>query len=261
MVREHIDDPLTRFRAQDLAAAFADSSRKQDMVTPMFDVIAPRYDAFTRLFSFGMDATWKHELLTLTIAQCPTARLGIDAACGTGDIAYAFARALPAVRMIGVDPSAEMLALASARAQTETGTRVSFLQGELASLPSSDQTVDVISAGYGFRNVPELSAAIAECARVLKPGGVLASLDFFAPRNTLWRALFLWYLRVSGNVVGWLWHRTPAVYGYIAHSIAAFVTHDEFTALLRHHGFRLITERRYLLGGIGIHIAVRNPSE
>ena len=257
MVTEHTTDPLERFRAQDLDAAMADATRKQGVVTPMFDVIAPRYDAFTRLFSFGMDAVWKQDLINAVVARSGSASRALDVACGTGDLAVSLAARLPALHVTGVDPSAEMLAIASTRAVEQ---RVQFELGEFAHLPADSGSIDVLTAGYGFRNVPDLDAAVRECARVLRPGGTLGSLDFFLPTNALWRALFLWYLRVSGNIVGWWWHRTPAIYGYIARSIASFVTADEFSALLRRHGFRVVETRSMLLGGTGLHIAVREAT-
>ena len=257
MTTAHNDDALAKFRAQDLDAAMADASRKQGVVTPMFDVIAPRYDAFTRLFSFGMDATWKVDLIDAVVARVPAARRALDVACGTGDLGFALAARLPALQVTGVDPSAEMLTIARTRIAAPDAARVAFHLGAMASLPAESSSVDVITAGYGFRNVPDLDAAVRECARVLRPGGTLGVLDFFVPRNALWRTLFLGYLRTSGNVVGWWWHRTPAIYGYIARSIAAFVTAEEFTILLQRHGFRVIETRRMLFGGIGLHVAVR----
>ncbi|MES3032618.1 MAG: ubiquinone/menaquinone biosynthesis methyltransferase [Gemmatimonadota bacterium] len=253
----HTNDPLTRFRAQDLDAAMADAARRQEVVTPMFDVIAPRYDAFTRLFSFGMDAEWKRDLVAAVLQRAASARRALDVACGTGDIGFALAAAVPALHVTGVDPSAEMLAIAQGRVADADAARVTFHLGAMATLPAADASVDVITAGYGFRNVPDLEAAVRECARVLRPGGTLGSLDFFLPRNAAWRALFLGYLRASGNVVGWWWHRTPAIYGYIARSISAFVTAEEFTAMLQRHGFRVVEVRRRLLGGIALHVAVR----
>ncbi len=260
MVTPHTDDPLARFRAQDLDAALRDSERKQDVVTPMFDVIAPRYDAFTRLFSFGMDAGWKRDLVAAVSSAAPVASRALDVACGTGDIGIALAAVRSDVYVTGIDPSEQMLAIARRRRQSPSDGRVDFEVGTLAALPVDTGGVDIITAGYGFRNAAELEAAIRECARVLRPGGVLGSLDFFRPRNALWRILFLLYLRVAGDAVGWLWHRTPAIYGYIARSIASFVTADEFSALLRRNGFRVETERHMLLGGIALHVAVRDES-
>ncbi|MBC7840887.1 MAG: ubiquinone/menaquinone biosynthesis methyltransferase [Gemmatimonadaceae bacterium] len=257
MVIEQHNDPLTRFRAQDLDAAMADARRKQGVVTPMFDVIAPRYDAFTRLFSFGMDAVWKRDLIEAVVSRSVGAHRALDVACGTGDLGFSLAAQVPSLHVVGVDPSAGMLALAAARATREHTERVTFHLGEFAALPADPASIDVLTAGYGFRNVPDLDAAVRECARVIKPGGTLGSLDFFLPPNAIWRALFLWYLRASGNIVGWWWHRTPAIYGYIARSIASFVTADEFTALLQQHGFTVVSTRRMLFGGTALHLAVR----
>ncbi|MCC7051801.1 MAG: ubiquinone/menaquinone biosynthesis methyltransferase [Gemmatimonadaceae bacterium] len=258
MDRPHTDDALARFRAQDLDAAMADAARKQGVVTPMFDVIAPRYDAFTRLFSFGMDAGWKRDLVDAVTQRAAGATRAVDAACGTGDIGFSLAERLPALHVTGVDPSAEMLAIARTRVPAERRTRVTFESGELAHLPVAGATLDIVTAGYGFRNVPDLEAAVRECARALRPGGVLGSLDFFVPRNAIWRVLFLGYLRLAGDVVGWWWHRTPAIYGYIARSIASFVTAEEFAAMLRAHGFTVVEQRRMLFGGIALHLAVRD---
>ncbi len=259
MVTEPHGDPLQRFRSQDLDAAMADVHRKQGVVTPMFDVIAPRYDDFTRRFSFGMDAAWKRDLVQAVLSATPGATRALDLACGTGDIGFALAALRPALWVTGVDPSGEMLAIARART-APSDERVDFEQGEMASIPAASGSVDVLTAGYGFRNVPDLEAAVRECARVLRPGGTLGSLDFFRPRNPIWRAAFLGYLRLSGDLVGWLWHRTPAIYGYIARSIAAFVSAEEFAAILQRHGFRVIQQRSRLLGGIALHVAVRDDT-
>ena len=84
----------------------ADAARKQDVVTPMFDVIAPRYDAFTRLFSFGMDGTWKSDLIRSVVSRAAVARRALDLACGTGDLGFSLAASLPDLQVTGVDPAA-----------------------------------------------------------------------------------------------------------------------------------------------------------
>ncbi len=252
------DEPLARVRALDVDAMLADPARKQDFVTPMFDVIAPRYDDFTRLFSFGMDAAWKRELLALVAAHAPGGGTAYDLACGTGDLAVAVAARDAAVRVTGVDPSVRMLDVARTRlAGSPVAARVDYALGTLARIPAADASARLLTAGYGFRNAPDLDDALAECARVLAPGGVLASLDFFRPTNALWRALFLGYLRVAGDAVGWWWHRTPSIYGYIARSIDGFVDADTFTARCAAHGLRVVADRRHLAGGIALHLAIR----
>jgi demethylmenaquinone methyltransferase / 2-methoxy-6-polyprenyl-1,4-benzoquinol methylase len=252
--------------ALDLDAFLVDPARKQAFVTPMFEHIAPRYDAFTRLFSFGMDARWKRELMTWFDARAPQGRQGpqgpqgcdvLDVACGTGDLALAAAALRPAAKVRGVDAAAGMIALAEQRVTGADTGRVHFATGDLTRLALGDASVDVVLAGYALRNVPRYEDGLAELHRVLRPGGVLLTLDFYRPVLPLWRELFLGYLHVSGSVVGWWWHRSPVIYNYIAHSIRHFTTADAFSVSLQQAGFAPGRRRDYLLGGIALHEAVR----
>lgn len=256
-------DPHAEARALarlDLAAHLADPARKQAFVTPMFDVIAPRYDDFTRLFSFGMDRRWKAALVGDAVATLsPGATTALDLACGTGDLAVAVAGRQPSLTVTGIDASPRMIDTARARhggAPDQAG-RVRFTVGDAMRLDAADASVDLITAGYCYRNVPDWRAALREAARVLKPGGIFADLDFFRPTFAPWRGLFLWYLRRAGDVVGWAWHRAPVVYGYIAPSIAGFCTIDEFSAGLVDAGFEPPTVQGWLGGGVALHLARR----
>jgi ubiquinone/menaquinone biosynthesis C-methylase UbiE len=96
---------------------------------------------------------------------------------------------------------------------------------------------------------------LREAARALKSGGTLVTLDFYRPEFGLWRALFLWYLRTTGNIVGWLWHRESVAYGYIAPSINSFVSWRTFNHDLEQSGFTVLKVHRYLFGAVAIHVA------
>jgi demethylmenaquinone methyltransferase/2-methoxy-6-polyprenyl-1,4-benzoquinol methylase len=243
--------------ALDLDAHLADPARKQAFVTPMFEHIAPRYDDFTRVFSFGMDARWKAELLRWIDRAAPVECDLLDVACGTGDLAVAAAALRPRGRVLGVDAAAGMIERARARIEAGDRSRLAFQVGDLTRLTLPDQSIDVVTGGYAIRNVPDHRGAIAELARVLRPGGHLFTLDFYLPERALWRALFLPYLQLSGSLVGWWWHRAPVMYAYIAHSIRHFVTQEEFSRALTEHGFDLVESRTHLLGAIALHHAIR----
>ncbi|HET7456952.1 MAG TPA: class I SAM-dependent methyltransferase, partial [Gemmatimonadaceae bacterium] len=229
--------PPTPLHDLDVDAHLDDPAIKQRFVTPMFDIIASRYDRFTRIFSFGMDRGWKEALLADAVAGAPSSgAVVLDLACGTGDLAFAAASRLSGARVTGIDASPAMIDEAKARRRAQAGGAagtVAFRVGDMSRLDGvADASVDLVTAGYGFRNVPDFRAAVAECARVLEPGGRLLTLDFYRPESALWRVLFLGYLRVAGDLVGWLWHREPVVYGYIARSIDHFVSWREFSAAL-----------------------------
>ena len=265
-----------RLQALDLEAHLADPALKQRFVTPMFDVIAPRYDDFTRVFSFGMDRGWKRELVGHVLRMARPNAVALDLACGTGDLAFDLAEALPDSRVTGLDASSEMITLAKERVRhdgprspergaasgkpSETpvpGDRVHFIVGDMTRIELPDASVDLVTAGYGFRNVPDHEAALREVARVLRPGGCLVTLDFYRPENALWRRLLVWYLTRAGSVVGWLWHRAPVVYAYLGPSVEHFVSWQTFSLSLARAGFRVERVTRKLLGGIAIHVAVR----
>ncbi len=244
----------------DLEAHLRDPARKQQFVTPMFDIIAPRYDAFTRLFSFGMDRVWKQRAIDLAVRRAPRATMLLDLASGTGDVAVMLARALPDSRVAAVDASPRMIEIARERLQRadrDVSDRVHTDVGDMLGLTQETASMDLVTASYGVRNVPDSRQAIREMARVLKPGGLLVTLDFYRPSFAPWRALFLWYLSITGNVVGWWWHRDPVVYGYIARSIAHFMSANEFHALLESEGLRVRETKRYLGGGVATHVAER----
>jgi demethylmenaquinone methyltransferase/2-methoxy-6-polyprenyl-1,4-benzoquinol methylase len=246
---------MPRLRDLDLERHLSDPALKQRFVTPMFDLVAPRYDDFTRAFSYGMDRGWKRAVVSELASRAPGAAMVLDLACGTGDLAFAAAAAIPFSRVVGVDASPRMIECAHARAARAGAP--AFAVGDMANLAIADASVDAVTAGYAFRNAPDHRAALREAARVLRPGGVLVTLDFYRPASPLWRTLLLAYLRVAGNAVGWWWHREALAYGYIAPSIAAFVSWQQFRDALVVSGFDVKTVRRFLLGGVAIHVAVR----
>lgn len=259
------ESPGPAIGEMDVDAYLADPARKQRFVTPMFDIIAPRYDRFTRIFSFGMDRQWKNELLAeLRRAVSPSdsgvdGGLALDLACGTGDLAFDVAALLPGVRALGIDASPKMIAEAEARRARTRARRVEFTVGDMCALALASASVRVVTAGYGLRNVPDFRVALSEIARVLEPGGVFLALDFYRPRSALWRRLFLGYLTAAGNVVGWAWHREPVVYGYIARSIDHFVSNEEFARALEDAGLRVEKISTKLMGGVAIHLARKAP--
>ena len=114
-----------------------------------------------------------------------------------------------------------------------------------------------MTAGYAVRNTPDWRSSLQELSRVIKPGGHLFTLDFFLPEWPPWRATFLSWLSVSGNAVGWLWHREPVAYGYIAHSIRHFTTARQFSRALDASGFDVVATHARLGGGIALHHAIR----
>jgi ubiquinone/menaquinone biosynthesis methyltransferase len=247
---KHSTGPAAAERTR-LRDALATPDRKARYVARLFDTIADRYDLITRLLSYGRDQHWKRRLIA-TAAIRPGERV-LDLACGTGDLAFA-ATALGG-RVIGLDLTARMLELAQARAPEANTT--SFTVGDMMSLPIADASIDVITTGYGLRNVPVLDDAIRETHRVLKPGGRLLSLDFNRPANAPLRAAYLAYLTVVGSTVGWALHGDPDTYRYIPESIKRYPGAEAVVHRLRAAGFREARWEPVLGGLMAIHVATK----
>ena len=190
--------------------AFQTPQAKRRYVRQLFATIADRYDLITRVLSYGQDARWKATLVRM--ANVRAGERALDLACGTGDIAFAVAAR--GARTVGLDITHRMLQLPGPpsrriRRRFVEAAAVAFISGDMTSLPFRSSTFDLVTTGYGLRNVPDLDAAIDEIARVLKPGGRLLSLDFNRPESPVVRAAYLAYLTVVGGLLGWLLHRDP----------------------------------------------------
>jgi ubiquinone/menaquinone biosynthesis methyltransferase len=227
-----------------LPRAFETEEAKRRYVRGLFATIADRYDLITRLLSYGMDQRWKRRLIHLAAATSSTRAL--DLACGTGDIAFALGDR--GAHVAGLDVTHRMLQLARGKRPT-SGGNVQFVTGDMMMLPFSDGSFDLITTGYGIRNVPRIEPAIAEIRRVLRPGGLLLSLDFNRPDNALLRRFYLTYLTVVGSTLGWVLHRDPDTYRYIPESIRRYPGARAVAALMEQHGF-VDCRVELLLGGL-----------
>jgi demethylmenaquinone methyltransferase / 2-methoxy-6-polyprenyl-1,4-benzoquinol methylase len=221
---------------------------KRRYVRTLFATIADRYDLITRLLSYGQDRRWKRRLVAMA-APRPGMR-ALDLATGTGDIAFALAAA--GADVIGLDVTRRMIELARAKASPPAPR---FLVGDMLALPFAAQSFDVITTGYGLRNVPDLTTAIDEMRRVLKPGGRVLSLDFDRPQNRLLRSVYLAYLSIVGGAVGWALHRDPDTYRYIPASIRNYPGAAAVARLMVARGFTRATHYAVLGGLMAIHDA------
>jgi ubiquinone/menaquinone biosynthesis methyltransferase len=229
-----------------LREAFDSPRAKQAYVRRLFATIAGRYDLVTVLLSYGQDRRWKRRLAAMAGAAAGTRML--DLACGTGDIAYLLAAR--GARVTGLDVTPGMLRLARAK-----GHGVRFVAGDMMALPFPAARFDVVTAGYGIRNVPELAPALAEIRRVLRPGGVFLSLDFNRPANPIVRAVYLAYLTGVGSALGAALHGDPDTYRYIPASIRRYPGAPLVCRLLVEQGFERCQYIPVLGGLMAIHRA------
>ena len=232
-----------------VADRIATPEGKRQYVRSLFATIADRYDFITVALSYGQDHRWKQRLLKLA---APIAGMrALDLATGTGDIAFALTSR--GAWTVGLDLTTRMIELACAkRVRVGSGTPV-FVVGDMMTLPFPDRSFELVTAGYGLRNVSDLGTAIDEIYRVLKPGGQMLSLDFNRPANPFVRAAYLRYLSLVGGVLGWALHRDPDTYRYIPASIRNYPGAEAVRQLMEARGFSRVHYHRVFGGLIAIH--------
>ena len=224
---------------------------KRRYVRTLFATIADRYDLVTVALSYGRDRRWKRRLVDLVHFEADTRSL--DLATGTGDIAYLLRKRC--LRVVGLDITRRMIELA--RAKGSGGDAPTFLVGDMTTLPFAGSVFDVVTTGYGLRNVPELTRALDEIHRVLRSGGQALSLDFNRPTNWMLRVMYFSYLWVVGSALGWFLHGDPDTYRYIPASLHTHPGAEAMTRLMRARGFRTVTSYSVLGGFMAIHCAVK----
>ena len=185
-------------------------------VNDLFAAIAPRYDLINDLQSFGLHRYWKREVVRLAGVQ--TGDCALDVCCGTGDISLLLSEA--GVTVSGLDFSEPMLDVARLKvAHSPKSPPPTFIQGDAQQLPFPDQSFDIVTVGYGLRNLSQWERGLEEMWRVAKPGARLLVLDFGKPDNAIWRGLYFSYLRLFVPLFGKLFCGDSDTHAYILESL------------------------------------------
>ena len=205
---------------------YAPGAPRAAKVNDLFAAIARRYDLLNDLQSFGLHRRWKRRVAALA-AAAPGAR-ALDLCCGTGDIAFALARR--GAQTTGLDFSEKMLEVAESKKQKTENRKQEkipqsairnpqFMQGDAQQIPFPDNSFDIVTVGYGLRNLAGWERGLDEMFRVARPGARLIVLDFGKPPNALWRKIYFTHLKISVPLIGWLFCGNAQAYAYILESL------------------------------------------
>ncbi len=218
-------------------------------IRAMFGRVARRYDLLNHLLSASLDRVWRRKLAR-SLPLPPGTRV-LDLCCGTGDQALALRR--PGVEIVAADFCLPMLALAApkfrAAARSSAVPEPSTLNADALSLPFPDASFDAATVSFGLRNVADLDRALAELARVLRPGGELGVLEFTVPVWQPLRGIYLFYFQHLLPKVGSLLSNDPTAYTYLPSSVLDFPQREEFAARMAAAGFEAASSKS-LSGGI-----------
>lgn len=227
------------------------------LVGSLFGTLAPRYDLINDLQSLGLHRRWKR--LVVRMAEVKPGQRALDLCCGTGDIAFALHKA--GAEVVGLDFSPAMLAIAQARAQKPAAKQgapgIEFKTGDAMQIPYEACSFDIVSIGYGLRNLESWERGLAEMLRVARPGGRLLVLDFGKPPAWLWQKLFFFYLRAVLPLLGKVLCHDAAAMAYIYTSLQAYPDQQGVAAKMTELGCREVQVCNLLGGAMSIHSGVK----
>jgi demethylmenaquinone methyltransferase/2-methoxy-6-polyprenyl-1,4-benzoquinol methylase len=237
----------------------ADASRQ---VREMFTQIAPRYDLLNHLLSLQLDRLWRARVARrLRPVLERSDALVLDLCCGTGDLALSFSRSAKA-RIIGADFSHAMLVRARTKSQLvpihsglPAPTPMPLFEADALKLPFAADSFDLITTAFGFRNLANYEAGLQEIRRVLKPGGMLAILEFTEPPSGPIGNIYRWYFRkILPRIGSWL-SGDRSAYSYLPASVSRFFRPKELASLIATAGYQSIEYRVWTLGIVALHTA------
>jgi demethylmenaquinone methyltransferase/2-methoxy-6-polyprenyl-1,4-benzoquinol methylase len=222
-------------------------------IAGMFDAIAPRYDLLNHLLSGGIDRRWRQRAIaSLGLTGRETL---IDVCTGTADVAL---EATGAARIVGVDFAGAMLALGLRKVHAaHRAKEIVLVRGDAMRIPARDGIADAVTVAFGIRNVQRPDIACGEIARVLKPGGRLAILEFGVPRIPGVSTLYLWYFRRVLPIIGRMISGHTMAYSYLPASVGTFPPPAEFVTLLRQTGFTDVRAAPLTFGVVYLYTAVK----
>ena len=232
---------------------FSPGEQRASKVNELFAAIAPRYDLINDLQSLGQHRRWKRRVVTYAAPQ-PGAR-ALDVCCGTGDLAFALAAG--GAEVVGLDFSAPMLAVAARRLSGSGVAAPRFMQGDAMHLPFPNAHFDIVTVGYGLRNLVSWETGLNEMVRVAKPGARLLVLDFGKPDNAPWRAVYFSYLRLFVPLLGLLVCRNAGAYAYILESLRYYPAQRGVEFRMREMGLIQVRVENFLGGAMSINFGVK----
>lgn len=235
-----------------------DSASKAEYVRKNFDLISKKYDLFNDLNSFFLHRVWKNEIIKQIKKKISKEDVTcLDLCCGTGDIAFRVAQLPKVTKVYGIDFSDKMLSIAKER--KKTNHKIDFQIGDATHLENfTNEFFDVVTIGFGLRNVSDIHKTLREIYRVLKKGGMFLNLDVGKVKNPLIRVFANFYFFKIVPLIGYLlWGGKNEMFNYLPESSLYYPNQEELKQILEQHGFQEVSYKNFVFGNAVLHIALK----
>lgn len=231
-----------------------DEAQKVDRVRGVFDTVASKYDVMNDLMSLGLHRVWK--AYTVAVANVREGQRVLDVAAGTGDLARAFARQVGASGLVVHTDINEAMLRAGRDRLTDEGLLLPTALCDAEGLPFADASFDVVSVAFGLRNMTHKERALAEMARVLKPGGRLLVLEFSKVAKPLEKAYDWYSFNVLPRLGQWVAGDAQS-YRYLAESIRMHPDQAALKEMMKTVGFGHVDIHNLSGGVVALHVGLR----
>lgn len=232
---------------------------KEQFVHEVFESIAPKYDLMNDVLSFRRHKAWRR--FTMAKMNVRPGTTAIDLCCGTCDWTISLAKASETGEVVGLDFSSNMLEFGQRKIQSlGLDKQINLVQGNAMSLPYEDNTFDYATIGFALRNVPDLVQVIKEMQRVVKPGGVVVSLELSKPTWQPFKSIYYFYFQKILPFLGKLIAKRYEQYRWLPESLVHFPDHKELARIFGETGLTGV-EVYPLSGGIAaLHLGYKPGS-
>lgn len=222
------------------------NSGKKEQVSGMFDRIAKRYDLLNRVLSLGIDKSWRKKAIKTLASIQPKSIL--DIATGTGDFAIAAMKLNP-TKITGLDISKGMLEVGQQKIEKlQLSDKIQLMYGDSEQIPFDNDSYDAVTCAYGVRNFENLEKGLTEMARVMRPGGRLAILEFSRPKSFPFKHIYNFYFNKILPTMGKRVSKDDTAYTYLPESVKVFPDGDDFLKILEKCGFKDCHARPLTMG-------------
>lgn len=230
---------------------------KEQFVHAVFESVAPKYDLMNDILSFRRHKAWRR--FTMAKMKVKPGATAIDVCCGTCDWTISLADASGSGAITGLDFSRNMLEYGAAKVKERgLASRITLVEGNAMSLPFGDDTFDYATIGFALRNVPDIAQVISEMRRVVKPGGLVVSLELSKPTWQPFKSIYYLYFQRILPVLGKLIAKRYEQYRWLPESLVNFPDHKQLAAMFASAGL-VAVEAYPLFGGVAaLHIG-RKP--
>lgn len=233
----------------------SDASKKEQ-VAIMFNNISGTYDFLNHFLSLGIDIIWRKKAIKELIHT--KAYNILDVATGTGDFAFEAIKKLKPAKVIGVDISEGMLAIAAQKIKKQNLQDVFEVRmGDSEKLLFDNDVFDAVTVAFGVRNFENLEMGLSDMLRVLKPGGKVVILEFSKPKVFPVKQLYHFYFRFITPTIGKLFSKDNSAYTYLPESVASFPDGESFKLLMQKVGFKDTKQRALTFGICSIYTGVK----